>query len=378
MERILITGGTGFVGTRLCEVLMLTERWNPRVFVHSTASATRIARFPVDLVFGDLLDKESVNRAIEGCDAVVHLARGNSQVTTKGLENLLQATLKQRCARFVHLSSVAVYGNHPPPESVVEEAPPRPGDMAYGVEKLKQEQHVRRYGRIHGLPFVILRPPNIYGPFSQFTMSLIDKIRKAEMPIVDSGQNPCNLVYVDNLIEAILLSLWKQDGVRETFFVTDLETLSWERCLNDHAALLRTTLPRVSRDVLVAKPQERLIWDSLRLMPSVFFSDEIRSQFRKLPLIKFVETALYEKFQGLPTEIQQRLRVTITGPQSFQKNEALLLKSFRADDPLIAAQGRTVAHSSDKAKRLLGYSAPVSYCQGMALTANWLRYARLL
>jgi nucleoside-diphosphate-sugar epimerase len=377
VKRVLISGGTGFVGTRLCEVLTLTKGWTPRVFGHSTASATRIARFPAEFVFGDLRDKHSVTRAIEGCDAVVHLARGESAVMTRGLENLLQATLKQRCARFVHLSSVAVYGNHPPLESVSEEAPPKPGDMAYGIEKLKQEHRIRRYGRRHGLPFVILRPPNIYGPFAPFTMDVIAKIRAGQMAIVNGGQNPCNLVYVDNLIEAILLSLWKPDGIGETFFVTDFEMFSWERCMNDYAALLGTTLPRVSPNDLVSRPRERLIWDSLTLLPSVLFSSDLRTQLRKLPLIKALETALYEQFQCLSVETQQRLRVAISGPVTFQKTETLE-KKFRANDPLIAAQGRMVAHSSEKAKRLLGYSAPVPYRQGMALTESWLRYAQLL
>src|SRR5262245_21741346 len=215
MTRVLITGPTGFIGTRLCEVMTMTGHWSPRLFVHSTASASRIARFPIDFVLGDLCDKNSVDRAIEDCDAVVHLARGDRRVMTTGLENVLRAAMKQQCERFVHLSSVAVYGQHPPPESSSEEAPPQPGNMAYGVEKLKEEQRVRRFGRNHGLPFVILRTPNVYGPFSHFTVNLIGKIRAGQMAIVDGGQNPCNLVYVDNLIEAILLSLWKPAAVGE-------------------------------------------------------------------------------------------------------------------------------------------------------------------
>ena len=78
----------------------------------------------MDFVLGDLCNKNTVDRAIEDCDAVVHLARGDSPVMTTGLENVLRAASKQRCERFVHLSSVAVYGHRPPPESFSEEAPP--------------------------------------------------------------------------------------------------------------------------------------------------------------------------------------------------------------------------------------------------------------
>jgi len=378
MARVLVTGATGFIGTRLCEVMTITGHWSPRLFVHSTASASRIARFPIDFVMGDLCDKNSVDRAIADCDAVVHLARGDNRVATTGLENVLRAASKQRCKRFVHLSSVAVYGNRPPPESFSEEAPPQPGDMAYGVQKLKEEQRVKRFGAAHGLPFVILRPPNVYGPFAHFTTNLIGKIRAAQMAIIDGGQNPCNLVYIDNLIEAILLSLWKPAAAGEVFFVTDSETVSWERCLNDHAALVGKPMPQASRTDLVSVPQERLVRDSVRLLRSVLFSEELRQAARKLPIVKSLESAIYTKMQRLSPETQQRLRVALAGPVNFHGTEPMARNALRDDDPLIAAQQRTVAHSSEKAKRLLGYSAPVSYTEGMALTKTWLDEAGIL
>lgn len=377
MKQVLVTGATGLIGTRLCEVMTLIAQWKPRAFVHSTAAAARIARYPIDFVLGDLCEKESVQRAVEGCDAIIHLARGDSRVMTAGLENLLEAALKHRCKRFVHVSSVAVYGNHPPPESISEDARPDPGAMQYGIEKLKQERRVLKYGRLHDLPFVILRPPNVYGPFAHFTKDLLGKIRAGRMAIVDGGQNPCNLVYVDNLIEAILLALWKPAGVGETFFVTDFEAVSWKRCLDDHAALLGISLPLVSQDNLVSKPRERLIWDSMRLFPRILLSGELRGQARQVPLLKCVENALYNKFQRLSAETQQQLRLAVNGPLTFQKNGSVP-RRFSSDDPLIAAQSRTVAHSSEKARRLLGYRAPVSYHEGMALSEAWLRYSRIL
>ena len=163
------------------------------------------------------------------------------------------------------------------------------------------------------------------------------------MAIVDGGQNPCNLVYVDNLVEAILLSLWKPAAAGETFFVTDCETVSWERCLNDHAALVGKTIPHISRAKLVSMPRERLIWDSLRLLRSVLFSEKLRREVRKLPLVKSFENIVYEKMQHLSMETQHRFRVAVAGPLSFQKKGTVPPKALAADDPLIAVQSRTVA-----------------------------------
>src|SRR6266446_260410 len=160
--RVLITGASGFIGGRLCEVMALTTGYTPRAFIHSTASAARITRFPLEFAMGDLCDSISVDQAMKGCDAVVHLARGESSVMQRGLDNLLKSAVKQQVSRFVHLSSVAVHGNLPPPESASGDAPIRPCDNPYGREKWKQEQRVLGWERHHGLPAVILRPPNVW------------------------------------------------------------------------------------------------------------------------------------------------------------------------------------------------------------------------
>jgi nucleoside-diphosphate-sugar epimerase len=375
--KVLITGATGFIGSRLCEILSLTKFAVPRAFVHSTATAARITRFPLDFFVGDLCDRKSVQRAMEGCDAVVHLARGDKRVMRVGLENVLRAAADQGVSRFVHMSSVAVYGNHPPPESTSEAAPAKRTDMEYGNEKLRQEERVLKYGRRRGLPIVILRPPNVSGPFSGFSLDLMNRIRGGRLAIVEAGQNPCNLVYVDNLVEAVLLALCKPEATGEIFFITDSGALSWERCLNDHAALLGRSLPRVSATELVDKPAERYIRDSLRAVPRVLLAGELRGLLREIPAIRSIESVFYAGFQSLSGESQQKIRHIVQGPLVFEKN-GTLDRSMYFRDNIHQAQCRKVAHSSEKARRLLGYSALVSYREGMELTEAWLRYCRFL
>lgn len=376
-KRVLITGATGLIGARLCEVAVLTGAFEPRALVHSTASAARIMRFPIDSVLGDLCDRNSVEEAVRGCDAVVHLARGDNAVMRTGLKNVLRASTAAGVSRFVHISSVAVYGHNPPPESVAESAPAKRGEMLYGNEKLDQERRVLKYSKHRNLPIVILRPPNVYGPFAHFTLDLLNRIRSHRIAILDGGHNPCNLVYVDNLVEAILLALWKREAVGEIFFVTDREAISWKRCVNDHAALLGMTVPFVASSTLITPRRERIFHDSLRAVPRVLLSGELRRLLRGIPAFKAIEAPVYNWFQNLPKQMQQTIRLSVSGPMAIQHN-GHLPGQFAEDDPFIAFQRRAVAHSSEKARRLLGYTAGVSYQEGMTMTEAWLRYAGLI
>src|SRR5262249_1224162 len=119
--RVLITGATGFVGSRLCEGMALTGGFVPRELVHSTGGPGRTARFPSDFVIGNVCDSRSVREAMKGCDLVVHLARGSDQVLKRGLETVLNAAQRQGVHRLIHLSSVAVYGDRPGPDCCTED-----------------------------------------------------------------------------------------------------------------------------------------------------------------------------------------------------------------------------------------------------------------
>src|SRR5262249_19639682 len=157
---------------------------------------------------------------------------------------------------------------------------------------------IRRYR----LPAVILRAPNIYGPCSQFTVKLLGRLQAQTLPIVDGGRNPCNLVYVDNLVQAIVLALTKPKANHETFFITDRETISWEQYLEDHAELAGKGIPRVNSAELVPPPRKRWLLDSLRAIPKVLVSGELRAVLRQIPLVQTAETFLWNRFDALPAK----------------------------------------------------------------------------
>jgi nucleoside-diphosphate-sugar epimerase len=368
-RRVLVTGATGLIGGRLCEVMALTGAFEPRPLVHTTGAAWRIARFPLDFAVGDLCHGASVDRAMEGCGAVVHLARGDDAVMRQGLENVLRAAVAHRVSRFVHISSVAVYGSEPPPESA-SEIPPKRCDLPYGRAKLEQEQRVLRYHTRHGLDAVILRSPNVYGPFSSFTVGMFGTLRYRGVAIVDGGRNPCNLVYVDNLVQAILLALWKPEATGQVFHVTDRGSVTWVRCITDHAALVGVDVPHVSTEELLPPARERVLRGELRAVPEAIAESGFWRPLTRIPMVR-------QGFQALPERTKQAVRRWLQGSKPVQRSGSQEHR-FRADHPFIAGQKRTVAHSSEKARRVLGYTAPVSYDEGMRLTIAWARRAQLL
>ena len=81
--KILVTGATGFIGSRLCELLSLEHRLPYRALVRNYSRAARIARLDAELVAGDMLDADSLARAVKGCDAVVNLAHSDDKTAAK-------------------------------------------------------------------------------------------------------------------------------------------------------------------------------------------------------------------------------------------------------------------------------------------------------
>ncbi|NQU11706.1 NAD(P)H-binding protein, partial [bacterium] len=118
--RILITGSTGFIGTRLCERLQLAYRLPWRAGVRNFGRAPRIARLDPDMVALDLLRPATITAALAGCDAVVHLAHGEDNEAPTATRNLVAACRRARLKRFIHVSSVSVHGPAPGPECAIE------------------------------------------------------------------------------------------------------------------------------------------------------------------------------------------------------------------------------------------------------------------
>lgn len=234
----IITGGCGFLGTALIKRLLETGGHSIRVLDNlSTGTRTDlglVCRFDeikpeqiisspknVELVVGDIMDEELAIKVTQGCDVIVHFAantgvgpsvedpRADMMANVIGTFNYLEAARTNKVPRFIFASSGAPAGEVEPP--IHEELPPHPVSP-YGASKLAGEGYCSAYKRTYGIDTVMLRFGNVYGPGSVHKSSVVAKfIRQAlegkTLEIYGDGKQTRDFIYIDDLIDAVLLSV---------------------------------------------------------------------------------------------------------------------------------------------------------------------------
>jgi nucleoside-diphosphate-sugar epimerase len=157
--------------------------------------------------------------------------------------------------RLVYLSSVAVHGPNPP-DPVTEGSPYDPCGRDYSDSKIHTEQLLFDYQREYGVPVVILRPTFIWGPRSSlFTMRQLQAMKAGRFALVDQGRGRSSAVYVDNLVDAMLLAARRPEAVGHAFLITDgQDEVTWADFFGHYAAWLGITrLPSVSSTSLLSR-----------------------------------------------------------------------------------------------------------------------------
>jgi 2-alkyl-3-oxoalkanoate reductase len=242
-DRVLVTGATGFMGSRLVENLVRRGYKNLRCFARPSSDMRKIEslvssghdRVKIEVIKGNLLSREDCTAAVRGCELVYHLAaqRGeksypdaflNSVVTTR---NLLEACCEHSTLRrFVNVSSFAVYTNEKQERAEfldetcpVELHPEQRGD-AYCFAKVRQDDIVVDYGKRCGIPYVIVRPGAVYGPGN---LAIPARVGIAGFGVFLhlGGSNTIPFTYADNCVDAIALAGLTKGIDGEIFNIVD-------------------------------------------------------------------------------------------------------------------------------------------------------------
>jgi nucleoside-diphosphate-sugar epimerase len=241
--RVLVTGGTGFLGRPLVRRLV-ADGYNVRVLARRGANVQDAQKLGVEVCWGDVGDVESFGRALAGCNLIAHLAAGTSgsaedsqTATLQGTRNLLELCRKHRPRRLVYISTCSVYGiADQPPGALISETSPleRFPEMrgSYTATKLEAERYVSEFMSSAAVSTVILRPGTIYGPEGRLYTPMMGFSLGSVYVVIGRGGFVLPLVYVDNLVDAILLSLEKDAAVGQVFNVVDPDRVDKRTYMN--------------------------------------------------------------------------------------------------------------------------------------------------
>lgn len=262
MKSILVTGGCGFIGVNLVSRLV-RQKFRVKVLDDlSLGKREHVEPFGVELLVGDVRDPAAVSRAVEGVEAIIHLAahtrvmdsisdpRLNFEINAIGTLNLLQASRDAAVQSFIFASTGgAIVGEREPP--VHEEMVPRP-ISPYGASKLAGEAYCSAFQGSYGLNTVALRFSNVYGPHSYHKGSVVAQfikqaLQKKPLVIYGDGSQTRDFLYVEDLADAICA--YATSGEKKAGGEVFQMGSGRETTINEVASMIKTHFAKLGLDV---------------------------------------------------------------------------------------------------------------------------------
>ena len=323
--KVLVTGGTGFIGSKLAlksqqlghsvtvlgQVNNSFERENQRL-LEARGVAVELAA---------VTERDRVFRLTEGCDVVFHLAAAQHEanvpdrhfwdVNVEGTRNVLEASIAGGVGRLVHGSTIGVYGSALAGE--LNEASPLKPDNIYGITKLEGEKLV--LSRAAEIPVVAIRISETYGPGDRRLLKLFRAVEKKMFFMIGRGDNKHQLIYVDDLLDGLYLAATSDKAVGQLFVLAGGEIVT--------------------------------TWEMVRTIANAL---ETRVRRLRSPLWPFVGAAVIMEKTLKPFGIQ---------PPLHRRRLDFFRKSF--------------FFSRDRARTVLGFEPATSFHDGVAKTLAWYR-----
>ena len=268
MRKILITGGTGFVGSHLVEELIRQDNEITILAMQNPIENIEVENLELlrnkgaKVFFGDLRSVETLNDAVQGNDIVIHLA-GISRpmnipkqmyydINEVGTINLFNVCNKYKIKKIVHVSSVSVLGLSPNGVPLKEDHYHDLHGDDYGMSKLLGERAALDLGGDYGIPITVIRPSLVYGPRCVVRNIMFKFVKKRLFPLFGNGKAKMEFCYVDNLVGALVESIDdKYNG--EIFNITDGKPYTISEVLNTIADNLEVQRPFLKLPVWFGK-----------------------------------------------------------------------------------------------------------------------------
>jgi nucleoside-diphosphate-sugar epimerase len=346
-DAVVVLGGSGFIGKRI--VASFAER-GTRVKSASRSPDPSAKLGPlVEACRCDVLDADSVRATVAGASVVIAAFVGNSRTQVEGARNVCAALAPS--ARLLYLSTAEVYGAA---EGTVDETAPLASQgWDYSDSKIEAEACCREAARA-GLRVSIFRPSIVYGPGSEtWTVELGNKLVARQWATLGRlGEGTANLIYVDDLVDALHLTLASDIPPGETFNVNGPDQLSWNEFFEAFNAELG--LPPLRR------------WSRAEALLRAGVGQLLR--------------AAKELAGGRSAQVSSGARTPLAPRRPGTRAGALsrLVEALKATPRWRSLTGlypRRVVYPDDKARRLLGYAPKVEAREGIRRSAAWFRQA---
>ncbi len=328
MSKILISGINGFIGSNLAEKL-LREGHQVVGIVRKTSDLSYIDGMDIELHYGNIADKQSLEKPMKNIDIVIHVAGFASdwgpyekfyKINVIGTQNMAQTAAENSVKRFVHISTVALHGF--PDKRNLNEAAPMPKTIfPYNETKKIAELWLFNFAKTTKMEITAIRPGNVYGPKDHtFIEKYLEALQSGKGGYIDGGRHWTCPVYVENLIDGIIKACFSDNAQGEAFIITDGLDISW-----------RTFTEKLCDTAEIKKPKLSIPY----------------------PVAYVLATAM--EF------VYSLLRIS-TPP---------LLTRYR-----IANGGRDYHFSIEKAKKMLGYNPPIALDEALKRTVEWYKSSR--
>jgi nucleoside-diphosphate-sugar epimerase len=268
-KTILVTGATGLLGGAIAKSL-LEEGHQVRIMVRNIKRAHSLISLGADVVQADMTDRSSLERAVSGCQIVLHFAGALAdefasqayfhQVNVEGTLHLAEAALSAEVELFLHTSTAWVYGYAASPDTS-ERSPYLISHDPYIDTKIEAEHRLQQLRQTRGLPLVIVQPSQVYGPGDRhWTLTPLRFIQSGKLILLNGGTGVIQPVYVDDVRTGILAAA-RNGRIGETYLLCGPEVVTLKRYYGEYARMLgREWLPSIPRwlGAIVAGSMESL------------------------------------------------------------------------------------------------------------------------
>ena len=318
--RVLVTGASGFLGGHLVEALVKSKH-QVAALVRERSDTHFLDHLGVELRKGDLTDPMSLERAVKGVDAVVHLAAyytfsGKKElyqrINLQGTKYLLEAMLVNNVRRLVYCSSTEAIG--PTKNGAADESSPCHPYYEYGRSKLEVEQHIQRSAS-RGIDYTIIRPSGIYGPRNiddvsyWFITSFANSV--ASKMIIGDGKKVLMFVHVEDVVQGFVQALQRpQVSIGQTYIVSDVRAYSYEEIYAIMAKIFHKEPPKRHIPVWLAKVMVAPVqgFNYLRRKPNFIWRISTMDTFkfdRNYSIAKARQELGYEPQHALPEGLKE-------------------------------------------------------------------------